>query len=75
MAACLAHLAGAQGRVLALEKQAKLVERARASIQASIPQLSSTVDVQVCNVMAGGQHLHVVWAVLVGLAFPCCIRQ
>lgn len=67
MAACLAHLAGAQGRVLALEKQAKLVERARASIQASIPQLSSTVDVHVCNVMAGGRYLFLVWAVLVGV--------
>jgi protein-L-isoaspartate O-methyltransferase len=53
MAACLAQLAGPQGRVLALEKQAKLVERARASISASIPELCNTVDVRVCNVMAG----------------------
>lgn len=74
MAACLAHLVGAQGRVLALEKQAKLVERARASIQASVPQLSSTVDVQVCNVMAGGRHLPVVWAVLVG-AWLCLVAS
>lgn len=53
MAACLAQLAGPAGRVLALEKQAKLVERAQASIKESIPQLCSNVDVQVCNVMAG----------------------
>jgi hypothetical protein len=74
MAACLAHLTGAQGRVLALEKQTKLAERARASIQASIPQLSSTVDVQVCNVMAGARHLPAVWTVLVGFGCAGCIR-
>ena len=53
MAACLAQLAGPQGRVLALEKQQKLVQRAQASIKASIPALCGAVDVRVCNVMAG----------------------
>lgn len=64
MAACLAQLAGRKGRVLALEKQAKLVERARANISASIPELCNTVDVRVCNVMAGEgqQSLCVGWA-------------
>lgn len=55
MAACLAQLAGPAGRVLALDKQAKLVERAQASIKESIPQLCSNVEVRVCNVMAGMQ--------------------
>jgi protein-L-isoaspartate O-methyltransferase len=53
MAACLAQLAGPQGQVLALEKQPKLAERARAAIQASLPTLHSTVNVRVSNVMAG----------------------
>lgn len=53
MAACLAQLAGPQGQVLALEKQQKLVQRAQASIKASLPALCATVDVRVCNVMAG----------------------
>lgn len=57
MAACLAHLAGSQGQVLALEKQPKLVERAQASITASIPDLASVVQVQVCNVMTGVPNL------------------
>lgn len=55
MSACLAHLAGLTGHVLALEKQPKLVQRAQASIEASLPDLLSVVDVRVCNVMAGGR--------------------
>lgn len=56
MAACLSQLVRPSGSVLALEKQPKLVERARHSILASLtPDLSSIVDVRVCNVMAGGQ--------------------
>lgn len=55
MTACLAQLTGPTGHVLALEKQPKLVERARASIKASLPDVCADVDVQVCNVMAGGR--------------------
>jgi protein-L-isoaspartate O-methyltransferase len=57
MAACLAVLAGPGGAVLAIEKHAKLVERARTSIATSNPDLLGPLGrltLVHCNALAGG---------------------
>eukprot|EP00878_Enallax_costatus_P023543 GHUV01025043.1.p1 GENE.GHUV01025043.1~~GHUV01025043.1.p1 ORF type:complete len:283 (+),score=47.65 GHUV01025043.1:239-1087(+) len=59
VAACLAHLAAPGGVVMCLEKQAKLVERAKHSIEQSCKELvdAGAFDIRVCNAMADPPEL------------------